>query len=128
MTYFKFGQKVMAKRFEHSDFENALAVKGEDGEVFVVWPDCEAKWVRRSWVLTAQDKWQKAHAAELRQKRWKKAAERQGKDLSEYVYAMEQRRARIMANRDRDAKKREYWRKRQQAHREKKADELGIDS
>ena len=125
MTYFKFGQKVMAKRFEHSDFENALAVKGEDGEVFVVWPDCEAKWVRRSWVLTAQDKWQKAHAAELRRKRWAKAAERQGKDLSEYVYAMEQRKARAEAKRDADAKRREYWRDRQRAHREKKAESDG---
>jgi len=125
MTYFKFGQKVMAKRFEHSDFENALAVKGEDGEVFVVWPDCEAKWVRRSWVLTAQDKWQKAHATEIRQKRWKAAAERQGKDLAEYVYAMEQRKARAEAKRDADARKREYWRDRQRAHREKKAESDG---
>ena len=123
MTYFKFGQKIMANR--GNGMEDALAVKGEKGEVFVVWPDCEAKWLPRKDVWTAQDKWTKAHAAELRQKRWAKAAERQGKDLSEYVYAMEQRKARAEAKRDADAKKREYWRKRQKAHREKKAETDG---
>ncbi len=123
MTYFKFGQKIMANRGQ--GMEDALAVKGDKGEVFVVWPDCEAKWLPRKDVWTAQDRWQKAHAAELRQKRWAKAAERQGKDLAEYVYAMEQRKARAEAKRDADAKKREYWRKRQQAHREKKAETDG---
>lgn len=127
MTYFKFGQKVMAKRFEHSDFENALAVKGEDGEVFVVWPDCEAKWVRRSWVLTVQDKWQKAHAVELRQKRWKKAAEKAGVTLQEYVYRLEARKARLQAKKDPKEKQRQYWRDRQQAHREKEKAEDAVE-
>ena len=123
MTYFKFGQKVQADR--GNGMEDALAVTADKGEVFVVWPDCETKWLPREAVQTSQDRWMKAHAAEIRQKRWAKAAERQGKDLAEYVYAMEQRKARAEAKRDADAKKREYWRKRQQAHREKKAEPDG---
>lgn len=123
MTYFKFGQKIMADRGQ--GMEDALAVKGDKGEVFVVWPDCEAKWLPREAVWTSQDRWVKAHAEEIKQKRWKKAAERQGKDLAEYVYAMEQRKARAEAKRDADAKRREYWRDRQRAHREKKAESDG---
>ena len=45
MTYFRFGQKIMANR--GNGMEDALAVKGDKGEVFVVWPDCETKWLPR---------------------------------------------------------------------------------
>ena len=117
MTYFKFGQKIMANR--GNGMEDALAVKGEKGGVFVIWPDCETRWLPREAVWTAQDRWMAANARKIREKRWRKAAEKRGIPLEEYVYAMEQRKARAMAKRDADEKKREYWRKRQQAHREK---------
>ena len=125
---FKFGQKVFARLSEEQELERGIVVSQDKGDVFVVWSSTKMGWIPRHYIETPQDRWNKAHAEQIRQRRWRRAAEKQGKSIEEYVYAMEQRRARIMANRDRDAKKREYWRKRQQAHREKKADELGTNS
>ena len=122
---FKFGQKILARFSEDQELERGIVIMQENGNVFVVWSPDKMGWIPRQYIETSQDRWVKAHAAELRQKRWVKAAERQGKDLAEYVYAMEQRKARAEAKRDADEKRREYWRKRQQAHREKKAEADG---
>lgn len=118
----KFGQKIFAQRHADGEWEQGIVLKCDLPTVFIGFPDGTVWQVQHGRVKTKAEIWRETHAAEIRQKRWKKAAERQGKDLSEYVYAMEQRKARAEAKRDADAKKREYWRKRQQAHREKKAE------
>ena len=129
MTWFNFGQKVIAKRFEHSDFENALAVLGEDGDVFVVWPDCEAKWVRREWVKTKADVWREKNREKILayQRQWqaKRAAEKAGISLEEYVYKLEAKRAKRAAKKDPAETRRRYWRDRQRAHRKKKVETDG---
>ena len=118
----KFGQKVEAGQFEGDDLEKAIAIEEEGGEVFCVWSPVKYGWVPRSAVQTSLDRWKEAHAEEIKQKRWKKAAEKAGVTLQEYVYRMEARRARLQAKKDPKEKQREYWRNRQQAHREKKAE------
>lgn len=121
----KFGQKILAKRSPDGEWEEGVAIWEGNGEVLTAFPDTEVLTLERRDVQTSQDRWMKAHAAEIRQRRWKRAAEKRGIPLEEYVYAMEQRAARRAAKKDPAEKRREYWRKRQQAHREKKAETDG---
>jgi len=125
----KFGQKLKAKRFpEDENFEDALGVREWNGYVACVFKDGVTKLVRRENVLTKMDEWRERNREKIRryQREWnaKKRAEELGISISEYVYRLERRHARV--KRDPKEKKRQYWRDRQKAHRarqEEAADE-----
>lgn len=115
----KFGQKVEAVRRGKAEPEKAVAIMEEDGRVFVAWPDGEVKWIARRFVTTAADRWKAAHKMDISLARWRKAAEKKGISLEEYVYGIERRKAK--AERDGKAEKlREYNRVKQQESRARK--------
>jgi len=121
----KFGQKIFAQRHADGEWEQGIVLKCDLPTIFVGFPDGTVWQVQHGHIKTKVEIWRETHAAEIRQKRWKKAAEKRGIPLEQYVFLMEQRAARRAAKKDPAEKRREYWRKRQQAHRDKKAETDG---
>lgn len=125
----KFGQKVFAQRRVDSEWEQGIVLKCDLPTIFVGFPDGTVWQVPYGRVKTKAKAWREKHSEKLavyqRQRRARLQAEKHGITLEEAVYRQEQRRAKQAAKKDPKAKQREYWRKRQQAHREKKAETDG---
>ena len=118
----KFGQKIYVQR--NGEWELAVCLRHEGETVFAGLSDGTVEQIAQERVRTKNQQWRATHRERLRQlqRQWsvRKAAEKAGMTLQEYVYALEAKKAKKLAERDPKEKRREYWRKAQQAHRAKK--------
>jgi len=129
----KFGQKIEAKRRSEDEWEVAVFLCAEAGHIAVGFQNGEAKLLMSGLVRTRVEAWRDRNREKTRmynrlyqrQRRARRTAEKLGISIEEVVYRQEQRRAMLEAKKDSAEKRRQYWRDRQRAHREKKAESDG---
>jgi hypothetical protein len=129
----KFGQKIEAKRRSEDEWEVAVFLCIENDHVAVGFQNGEAKLLMSGLVRTRVEAWRDRNREKTRlynrlyqrQRRARRTAEKLGISIEEVVYRQEQRRAVLEAKKDPAETRRRYWRDRQRAHREKKAETDG---